>query len=72
MMGGKIESVRIESRAGGECRLRHPWPGAMATLHRDSRRAEDLTGDVLTFPTREGEIVVVAPQGSTPSSVKIR
>ena len=71
-VGGKIESVQIKSQAGGECRLRHPWPGAMVTLHRDSRRAEDLTGDVLTFPTREGEIVVLAPQGSMPSSVKIR
>jgi hypothetical protein len=60
------------SQTGGECRLRHPWPGAMVTLHRDSRRAEDLTGDDLTFPTREGEIVVVAPRGSMPSSVKMR
>ena len=34
--------------------------------------SNNLTGDILTFPTREGEIVVVAPQGSTPSSVKIR
>ncbi len=71
-VGGKIESVQIKSQAGGECRLRHPWPGAIVTLHRDSRRAEDLEGDVLTFPTREGEIVVLAPQGSMPSSVKIR
>jgi hypothetical protein len=70
--GGKIESVQIKSQAGGECRLRHPWPGTVVTLHRDSTRAEDLAGDVLTFPTRAGEIVVVAPQGSTPSSVKIR
>jgi hypothetical protein len=66
IVGGKIESVQIKSQAGGECRLRHPWPGAMVTLHRDSRKAEDLAGDVLTFPTRKDEIIVVVPQGSMP------
>jgi hypothetical protein len=70
-VGGKIAYVQIQSQAGGECRLRSPWPGARVTLHRDSRKAEDLVGDVLTFPTRKDEIVVVVPQGSMPSAVKI-
>jgi hypothetical protein len=70
-VGGKIASVQILSQAGGECRLRHPWPGAVVTLHRDSRKAEDLAGDVLTFPTRKDEIIVVVPQGSMPSPVKV-
>ena len=75
MVGGKIESVQIQSQAGGECRLRHPWPGTMVTLHRDlekeKEKAEDLTDDVLTFPTRKGEIVVLVPRGSMPSPVKV-
>jgi hypothetical protein len=43
----------------------------MVTLHRDSRQAEDLAGDVLSFPTRKDEVVVVVPQGSTPVPVKV-
>jgi hypothetical protein len=70
-VGGTIVYVQIQSQAGGECRLRHPWPGAVVALHRDSRKAEDLAGDVLTFPTRKDEIVVVVPQGSMPSAVKV-
>jgi hypothetical protein len=66
MTGGRIEFVQIKSQAGGECRLRNPWPGATATLYRDAKEAEDVTGDVLTFPTYKGETIVVAPQGSTP------
>lgn len=69
--GGKIAFVQIESQAGGECRLRPPWPGAVVTLHRDSREAEDRSGDVLTFPTRKGEVVVVVPQGMKPPTVRL-
>ncbi len=31
-----------------------------------AKKAEDVTGDVLTFPTYKGETIVVAPQGSRP------
>jgi hypothetical protein len=43
----------------------------MVTLHRDARKAEDLTGDVMTFPTRQGEIVAVVPRGSMPPTANI-
>jgi hypothetical protein len=71
VQAGWIEFVQIESRAGGECRLRNPWPDATVTLWRDGKKGEGLTGDVLVFPTDKNETIVVVPQGSTPSTVKI-
>ena len=59
MKAGKIEYVRIESQAGGECRLRNPWPDTTVTLCRDGGQGEDLSGPLLTFPTRRGETIVV-------------
>ena len=61
MQGGKIEYVRIESQAGGECRLRNPWPGATVTLQRNGSKAQDLSGDLLGFLTTKGEVVTIYP-----------
>jgi hypothetical protein len=56
---GQIEYVRIESQAGGECRLRNPWPGTMVALERSTGRAEELSGSLLRFSTEEGEVVTI-------------
>ena len=61
MKAGKIEFVRIESQAGGECRLRNPWPGATVTLERNGNKAEDLSGDLLRFSTTKGEVIMIRP-----------
>jgi len=61
MKAGKIEYVRIESQAGGECRLRNPWPGATVSLERNGNKAQDLSGDLLRFSTTRGEIVTIHP-----------
>jgi hypothetical protein len=71
MKAGKIEFVRIQSQAGGECRLCNPWPGATVTLCRDSKKTEDLAGERLMFPTRKGETIVVTPKGIVSSVVGI-
>ena len=73
MKAGKIEYVRIESQAGGECRLRNPWPDTTVTLCRDNGQGEDLSGPLLTFPTRRGEtIVVTASQPFDVSTDQVR
>lgn len=59
MKAGKIEYVRIESQAGGECRLRNPWPGVTVSLERNAEQAEELSGSLLRFSTERGEIVTV-------------
>jgi hypothetical protein len=68
---GRIEFVDIKSQVGGECRLRNPWPESTVTLSRNSRKAEDLSGSLLTFPTGKGEVVSIVPQGATPSRKEI-
>jgi hypothetical protein len=37
---------------------------AGVTLYRDGKKAQDLEGESLTFPTRKGEDIVVAPKGT--------
>lgn len=59
MTHGRIEFVEIQSRAGGECRLRNPWPGKPVTLSRNGRNAEGLAGSLLRFPSVRGETVRV-------------
>ena len=63
MTAGKIEFVQIQSQVGGECRLRNPWPDGAATLYRNSNKAEDLSGSLLTFPTSKGETISLVPKG---------
>jgi hypothetical protein len=71
MKTGRIEFVQIKSQAGDECRLRTPWPKATVTLHRDGQKAEELSGELLTFATSKGETIVVVPKGPEPSRVKV-
>ncbi|MCY2927097.1 MAG: glycoside hydrolase, partial [Planctomycetota bacterium] len=60
--GGQIGPVTIESRRGGLCRLRNPWPqGTRAMLCRAKGKPTPIEGDVLTFATRAGERVVIRP-----------
>lgn len=71
MQTGQIEFVQIRSNAGEECHLRNPWPDKTVTLHRDGRKAEDLSGSLLTFPTTKSETVVIVPRGSTVARRKV-
>ena len=71
MEAGQITFVRIESQAGGECRLRNPWLGLPVTLYRNGEQAEDLTGSLLVFSTRAGETVVLMPEGAMRPTVKV-
>jgi len=60
-IGGKVGSVEIISHAGTVCRLQNPWNETAVHLTRDGRTAETLQGTQLTFPTKAGERLVVAP-----------
>jgi hypothetical protein len=60
-VGGKVATVSIVSHAGQTCRLQNPWGGAKVQLTRDGRPAEMLSGALLTFPTKAGERLVLAP-----------
>ena len=69
--GGKIPLVEIQSQVGGLCRLANPWGQSEVTLYRDGKKAEDLSGATLAFPTGKSETVVIVPKGSEPSRVKV-
>lgn len=59
MKAGRIEYVRVESQAGGECCLRNPWQDSTVSLERGAGRTEELSGNLLRFPMQRGEVVVV-------------
>ncbi len=61
LQGGKIEFVEVTSQAGGECRLRSPWPDTTVALERNGRQAQDLAGDLLKFSTTKGEVITIHP-----------
>jgi hypothetical protein len=65
--GGTVEFVEIHSLAGSECQLRNPWGEAAATVYRDGKKAEDLSGARLLFATRKGETIVLVQPGTTPA-----
>ena len=61
MQGGKIEFVEVKSQAGGECRLRNPWPDMPVALERNGNKPEQLSGEPLRFLTTKGEVVMIRP-----------
>jgi hypothetical protein len=68
---GKIAFVEIQSQAGSPCRLMNPWAGQVVTLYRNGKKAEDLSGEVLMFPTQKGQTIVALPKGQTPPTLKV-
>jgi len=69
---GAIPFVEIESQAGNPCVIRNPWPGKTVTLYRNGSKAEDVSGERLTFSTGTHEMIVLVPQGSKPEKIKIK
>lgn len=59
---GRIENVAIVSNAGSTCRVKNPWGEAEVVLTRDGKTAETLHGAALSFPTRKGERIAIAPK----------
>jgi hypothetical protein len=69
--GGKVPLVEIQSPLGGPCLLANPWGASDVTLYRNGKKAEDLAGEMLAFPTQKGETIVVTPRGTAPSAVNV-
>jgi hypothetical protein len=65
MAKGEIGAVEIESKSGGELRLRNPWPGKTLAVWRNSAPSGEIQGELLKIPTAAGEIVGLMPVGST-------
>lgn len=69
---GKIEAVTLESRLGGDCKLTNPWGEAQATVYRNGKAAETLSGATLELRTQQGETLTVVPGGSAAVTLDVR
>jgi hypothetical protein len=70
MEKGRIEFVQLKSQAGGECRLRNPWPETSVTVVRGGA-SEDVTGTLIRLTTAPGEVVTLHPKGAAPAKKKV-
>ena len=58
---GRVRNVRIASEKGRPLTVLNPWPGQSVVVVRNGRRAGRVRGTRLTFATRPGEIIALAP-----------
>ena len=63
MRGGTIRFVEILSQAGGECRVRNPWPGCEVELLVEGRKQDTLNGSLLKFNTKKGKTYLLVSAG---------
>jgi hypothetical protein len=62
--GGRVEFVRIESLAGGTCRLANPWPANDAVLVEvQGAPPRQISGEaLLSIPTERGQTITLREQ----------
>ncbi len=60
LKGGQVQPVRITSEKGRDCIVLNPWPGRRVRLLR-AKGEETLQGERVTFKTKPGETVTLAP-----------
>jgi hypothetical protein len=63
LVSGQIAAVTIRSEKGRLCVLENPWPGTPVTLYRSGKKAEELTGPRIEFPTAAGESISLLGPG---------
>ena len=68
---GQVEFVKIESRAGGTCHLKNPWPNARVLVRRNGKSMEMLSGETLGLTTEKGETAILLPEGARAPPQKI-
>jgi hypothetical protein len=61
---GRISYVKITSTRGGELHLRSPWPKEEAAVQRNGEASQGCTGDLLSFPTKAGDVLVLIQKGA--------
>ena len=61
LKGGQVQPVRITSERGRACTVLNPWPGRSIRLSRAGKAAQTLRGTRVTFKTRAGQSVTLAP-----------
>jgi hypothetical protein len=64
----ELEFVEILSQKGGQCILQNPWPDTEATVYRNGKAAESVTGKLLSLSTTAAERLTLAPKGKVPAA----
>ena len=68
LVSSKIENeivryIILESEKGKNCTIVNPWSNKKITLYRDGKIAETITGNIITFATKAGELITIVPEG---------
>ncbi|HET6280146.1 MAG TPA: hypothetical protein VFH73_04245 [Polyangia bacterium] len=69
LKGGLVQYVRIASEQGQTAVVVNPWPGKALRLYRNGVDAGAVTGPELMLPTAKGEILTLAPDGTTYATI---
>jgi alpha-L-fucosidase 2 len=65
-----VQYLRVISERGRPVTIVNPWPtGTMLRLYRNGKDAGPLTGAELTLPTSPGEVLHIAPDGTSYDSI---
>lgn len=70
---GSVRFVEIDSRFGGICRIRNPWPNDKVTLYRNGKEATDFSiaaKTLVSFNTRKGENIRLVKQGTAVDDIQ--
>ena len=69
LKGGFVQYVRIASEQGQTAVVVNPWPGKVVRVYRNGVDAGSLSGPELMLPTAKGEILTLAPDGTTYATI---
>jgi alpha-L-fucosidase 2 len=70
--GGVVQYVRVASEAGGSFTLVNPWPTGMLHAYRNGVDAGTLSGPEVSMPTSVGDVVLMAPDGTSYDAIVAR
>ena len=68
MQNDQVEFVEVFSEKGGSCVLQNPWPDGDATVYRNGKAMEGVSGKLLTVSTTAGERLALVPKGKVPAA----
>jgi hypothetical protein len=63
---GLVRGVEIESRSGGECRIRNPWLDKPLALYVNGQKSREVSDSILKIPTSKGDVLTLLPAGTKP------
>ncbi len=62
---GKIQFVKLHSKAGSECKLENPWDEEQVTLYRNGKKSENENGSLLKFNTTKDEDIIIVRENKS-------